>query len=222
MCVLPRKKKYRTKLPPTNATKDKEPHLITIQPPPQIPRPPHQLLILMLLHLQLPLPLNTNGPHSGILLASAVQEPVIALLPDIHALAEIRGRAVRVLDVGRRGELGFFDVGDQGGGVRHVGYFAGGVGGLGDCEDRFVGAVLGVAVWCGFGREHLLVGHGLWRGWGIKGPVVTREDVLREWDLGVRRALVEMSDFAFCVVGFCCDGDSKFVCFGVPAFLLRC
>ncbi len=32
--------------------------------------------------------------------------------------------------------------------------------------------------------------------------------MLREGDLGVHGALVEMSGFAFCVVGFGCDGDS--------------
>lgn len=38
------------------------PTLIPIQPPPQIPRLPHQLLIFMLLHLEFPLPLHTNQP----------------------------------------------------------------------------------------------------------------------------------------------------------------
>jgi hypothetical protein len=50
------------------------PHLQLILPPPQIPRLPHQLLILMLLHLELPLP-----PHRD--------KQILPLLPDPHAHA---------------------------------------------------------------------------------------------------------------------------------------
>ena len=55
--------------------------LITIQPSPQIPCTPHKLLILMLLHLQLPLSLYTNGPHASFSLSFPV-----SLLSDVHAL----------------------------------------------------------------------------------------------------------------------------------------
>ena len=37
--------------------------LVPIKPPPQIPRPLHQFLILVFLHLQFPLPLDGNGLH---------------------------------------------------------------------------------------------------------------------------------------------------------------
>ncbi len=116
----------------------------------------------MLLHLQLPLALDADGPHGRVLLAPAMQELLIPLLADTHALAEAGGQAMWLLDV-RGGGIRLLDVGDQGGGVRHVGHLAGGVGGLGDCEHGFVGAVLRGAAGWGFCGEHLVVGHGLWR-----------------------------------------------------------
>jgi hypothetical protein len=138
----------------------------------------------MLLHLQLPLPLNANRPHSRVLLAPTVQELLIPLLADMHALAEGRGQATRVLDVGRG--VGLFDVGDQRRAVRHVGHLAGGVGRFGDREDRLVGAVLrGGAQFCagfGAGGEGLGAVHGLRRRWWVEGAVVAGEDVLGEWD----------------------------------------
>lgn len=54
----------------------------------------------MLLHLQLPLPLDTDGPHSSVLFASTVQELLIPLLADVHALAEVRRQGIGFLDVG--------------------------------------------------------------------------------------------------------------------------
>lgn len=66
--------------------------------------------------------------------------------------------------------LGFFDVRDQGGGVCHVGYFAGGVGALGDCEVGSVGAALGPGN--RFFGEDLVVAHGLRRGRRVEGAVV--------------------------------------------------
>jgi hypothetical protein len=68
--------------------------LVTIQTPPQIPRPAHQLLILMLLHLQLPLSLDANGVH---LLAPSLAVLVPFPLSDIHAVQKSRGDG-RLLD----------------------------------------------------------------------------------------------------------------------------
>lgn len=122
----------------------------------------------MLLHLQLPLPLDTNSPHSGIFLASTVQELLVPLFANIHALAEVRGQAIgffcNVCGVG------LFDVGYQGRGVCHVGHFAIGVRGFGDREVGSVGAELGAGYW--FSGEGLVVAHGLrwWR--GVEGAVV--------------------------------------------------
>ena len=73
-------------------------HLISIQPPPQIPRPPHQLLVLVLLHLQLPLTLDANRPQSGILLSSTIQVLIIAFLSNVHAVAETRGEGAGLAD----------------------------------------------------------------------------------------------------------------------------
>jgi hypothetical protein len=46
---------------PSHAQKKGEIVSQLVQPPSQIPRLPHQLLILVLLHLQPPLPLNADG-----------------------------------------------------------------------------------------------------------------------------------------------------------------
>jgi len=65
----------------------------------------------MLLHLQLPLPLDTDGPHGGLPLGPAVQELPVALLADVHALAEGGWQGTGLLDVGCGGVLGLVDVG---------------------------------------------------------------------------------------------------------------
>ena len=57
--------------------------LITIQSPSQIPCTPHELLILVLLHLQLPLSLDANSPNAILLCSFPV-----SFLADIHALQE--------------------------------------------------------------------------------------------------------------------------------------
>jgi hypothetical protein len=146
--------------------------LITIQSPPQIPRPPHQLLILMLLHLQLPLPLNTNRPNRT-LLSPLLQKLLIPLLANIHAFAKPCGCGTGLLNLVRAG-LGLFDVRDERGAVCHVCHFAVCVGRFFDCEDGFVGPVLGGV--CGFGGfggggEGGAVHRLRWWGW-VEGLVV--------------------------------------------------
>jgi hypothetical protein len=44
-----------------NAASVKKTHLISIQSSPQVPCTPHELLVLVLLHLQLPYPLHADG-----------------------------------------------------------------------------------------------------------------------------------------------------------------
>jgi hypothetical protein len=108
-----------------------KPHLITIQPPSQIPRSPHKLLVLVLLHLQLPLSLYADRPH-------ATFRPFpISFLADVHALQESCWDHRWVFL-------------HQGRGVCHVGYFAVLVGGLFDREDGCVGSVLRLLSFCCF------------------------------------------------------------------------
>ena len=77
--------------------------LIPVQSSPQVSRPLHQLLVLVLLHLELALPLYGNEHHAPLLLP-VLSVVVVLHLPLLHALQEglFRRRRGLVLN-GRRG-----------------------------------------------------------------------------------------------------------------------
>lgn len=126
--------------------------LIPIQPPPQVPRPLHQLLILMFLHLQFPLPLHRNqhhlhpprcswrSPHHLLLLLTDTREELaplslqIHLLPSPHTLQERRHRS----SCGRIGGRRLLD-GDNRRMRRRVRFLARGRRAFGECDGRLVG-----------------------------------------------------------------------------------
>lgn len=110
----------KTKIKPCTAEMHKPTPsiLITIQPPSQIPRPLHKLLVLMLLHLQLPLPLDADRPHAY---------PVL-FLPRLDSAAEL-------------GRVAAFDFRNEGAGVGGVYYLAVLVGRLDHRHDSCVYAV---------------------------------------------------------------------------------
>lgn len=148
----------------TNAQK-KTPLLIPVQPSPQIPRPLHQLLILMLLHLQLPLPLHTNRIHLSSRPLLHISQP-----PLPHALPK-RRRHRRLRNILQRSA------------ARHVRDLAKRGGALLNRQSSSVCAFRLAWLW----RRLSVDGHrDRWRG-GVEGLVATRQDVLREGDgvLGV-------------------------------------
>lgn len=175
-------------------------NLTPLQLPPQRPRPPHELLILMFLHLQFPLPLHADRPHA-ILFRLLLSIP---LPPYLHALHKSRWCSSRFIFVnfgamGLERELavrvgGFFD--RQDGGVCSVLSFrcSFGAGGKG------FGSVVGL-------------GHRWW--WGVEGEVHAGEDVVREVQYGVPIMVALVLCFRFGG-----NGSPQFIGLVVPLILL--
>ena len=172
-------------------TKEKSPPLIPIQPAPQIPCTPHQLLILVLLHLQLPLPLHADREHLATHALLLVPHPALA-----HALPERCGRS-RLLHVLQRRT------------VRNIRYLAAGGRALLDRQRSCVRAVLRLRLWR---QRRGVLGHGHGRCGGVEGLVAPRQDVLREGD---RVLAVEVGD----VVWLGGEGGAEGLV-GTPAVLL--
>ena len=110
-----------------NATSVKKTHLIAIQSSPQIPCALHELLVLVLLHLQLPYPLHADGQHIVLF------RPLfpVSFLSNLHPLKKPGGCC-----------RGFFCY--QGRAVGHVCHIAICIGRFFDRENSCVCPVLGL------------------------------------------------------------------------------
>ena len=176
--------------------------LVTVQTSSQVTCPPHELLVLVLLHLQLALSLDTDRVHLAPLLAPIL----ISLPPLVHALGKAAVHAW-LLHINQRG------------GVRAVCDLAVDIGALLNCQGSSVGPVLNL-IGCSLQASPEALGqvHRNWCRWWVEWLVATLHDVLWERNGVIAWKAVEVGDV---LIAVCVDGCAQLVRLGVPLLLVE-